>query len=86
MSEDLFEFSNRVGADLTALLAERVKTELSQVSDQDRLTAMLGATLLAAATVLRDPIERGWSADKAVSFCSSWLKELLEPVSGGSDT
>ncbi len=86
MSEDLFEFSNRVGADLTALLAERVKAELSQVSDQDRLTAMLGATLLAAATVLRDPIERGWSADKAVSFCSKWLKELLEPVSGGSDT
>ena len=86
MSEDLFEFSNRVGADLTALLAERVKAELSQVSDQDRLTAMLGATLLAAATVLRDPIERGWSADKAASFCSKWLKELLEPVSGGSDT
>ena len=86
MSEDLFEFSNRVGADLTALLAERVKTELSQVSDQDRLTAMLGATLLAAATVLRDPIEHGWSADKAVSFCSKWLKELLEPASGGSDT
>ncbi len=86
MSEDLFEFSNRVGADLTALLAERVKAELSQVSDQDRLTAMLGATLLAAATVLRDPIERGWSADKAVSFCSKWLKELLEPASGGSDT
>ena len=86
MSEDLFEFSNRVGADLTALLAERVKAELSQVSDQDRLTAMLGATLLAAATVLRDPIEHGWSADKAVSFCSKWLKELLEPASGGSDT
>ncbi len=86
MSEDLFEFSNRVGADLTAILAERVKAELSQVSDRDRLTAMLGAALIATATVLRDPVERGWSADKAVSFCSKWLKELLEPVSGGSDT
>ncbi len=86
MSEDLFEFSNRVGADLTTLLAERVKAELSQVSDQDRLTAMLGAALIATATVLRDPVERGWNADKAVGFCSSWLKELLEPVSGGSDT
>jgi hypothetical protein len=85
MSEDLFEFSNRVGADLTTLLAERVKAELSQVSDQDRLTAMLGAALIATATVLRDPVERGWNADKAVGFCSSWLKELLEPVSGGSD-
>ncbi len=85
MSEDLFEFSNRVGADLTTLLGERVKAELSQVSDQDRLTAMLGAALIATATVLRDPVERGWNADKAVGFCSSWLKELLEPVSGGSD-
>ncbi len=86
MSEDLLEFSNRVGAELTVLLTERVKTELSQVSDQDRLTAMLGATLLAAATVLRDPIEHGWSADKAVSFCSKWLRELLEPVAGESGT
>ena len=85
MSEQLFEFSNRVGADLTALLDERVKAELSQVSDRDRLTAMLGAALIATATVLRDPVERGWNADKAVGFCSSWLKELLEPVSGGSD-
>ncbi len=85
MSEDLFEFSNRVGADLTALLDERVKAELSEVSDRDRLTAMLGAALIATATVLRDPVERGWNADKAVGFCSSWLKELLEPVSGGSD-
>ncbi len=86
MSEDLFDFSNRVGVDLMVLLTERVKTELSQVSDQDRLTAMLGATLVAVATVLRDPVERGWSADKAVSFCSKWLRELLEPVAGGSDT
>ena len=86
MSEDLLEFSNRVGADLTVLLTERVKAELSQLSDQDRLTAMLGATLVAVATVLRDPVERGWSADKAVSFCSKWLRELLEPVAGRSDT
>ncbi len=86
MSEDLFEFGNRVGADLTVLLTERVKAELSQISDQDRLTAMLGATLVTVATVLRDPVERGWSADKAVSFCSKWLRELLEPVAGGSDT
>ena len=85
MSEQLFEFSNRVGADLTVLLDERVKAELSEVSDRDRLTAMLGAALIATATVLRDPVERGWNADKAVGFCSSWLKELLEPVSGGSD-
>ncbi len=86
MSEQLFELSNRVGVDLTALLDERVKAELSQVSDKDRLTAVLGATLIATATVLRDPVERGWNADKAVGFCSSWLKELLEPVAGGSDT
>jgi hypothetical protein len=85
MSADLFEFSNRVGADLTEFLNERVKAELSQVSNQDRLTAMLGATLVAVANVLRDPVEGGWSADKAVSFCSKWLKELLEPVAGGSD-
>ncbi len=86
MSEQLFEFSNRVGADLTALLDERVKAELSEVSDRDRLTAMLGAALIATATVLRDPVERGWNADSAASFCSSWLRELLEPVAGGSDT
>ncbi len=86
MSEQLFEFSNRVGADLTVLLDERAKADLSQVSDKDRLTAMLGATLVATATVLRDPVESGWNADSAASFCSSWLRELLEPVAGGSDT
>ena len=82
MSSDPFEFSNSVGSELSRVLAARAEAELAEISDADRMTAMLGAALIAVAEVLREPVEQGVRLDSLMSFCDKWLRELLAPVSG----
>jgi hypothetical protein len=80
MQNQLMEFSNRAGDDLFRLLAQRASEELSEQSDFDRMTAMLGAALIAVAEVLREQVKRGSDAGKLVDLSSRWLRTLLEPV------
>jgi hypothetical protein len=44
---DLVEFSNRVATELAEVLAKRALDELTEVSSNDRFTAVLGAALIA---------------------------------------
>ena len=85
MSEAGMAFSNAVGGELTALLTARATAELGEVSERDRLTAMMGAALIAVAEVLRDPVEAGADVDGLVDFASRWLRTLLEPVAAGDE-
>jgi hypothetical protein len=77
---DLMEFSNRTGAELAQVLAQRAKDELSGVSGNDRFTAMLGAALIATANLLRGPVEKGADVEKVLSFSTRWLRTFLEPA------
>ena len=77
---DLMEFSNRTGTELAHVLAQRAKDELSDASDNDRFTAMLGASLIATAEVLRAPVESGANVEKLLAFSTRWLRTLLAPL------
>jgi hypothetical protein len=73
-------FADRTGNELFRLLAQRVQAELSEQSDFDRYTAMMGAALIVVAEVLREPVEQGKDVDELIAFSSRWLRKLLEPV------
>lgn len=77
---DLVDFSNRVGSELAEVLAKRALEELTEVSSNDRFTAVLGATLVATVSVLRGPIERGADVEKVLDLSARWLRRLLENV------
>jgi hypothetical protein len=80
VQDQLMDFSNRTGNELSRLLAQRALEELCEQSDFDRLTAMLGTALIAVAEVLREQIEKGSDVSKLVDLSSRWLRVLLEPV------
>jgi hypothetical protein len=82
MGADTFAFSNRVGDELTQLLRTRTQAELAEVSDQERLTAALGAALICVAEVLRDPVAQGARPAPLIEHCAKWLATLLEGVPG----
>jgi hypothetical protein len=86
MSDQLMEFSSRVGQESWRLMAQRALDELSDNSDFDRFTALPGAALIPVAEVLREPIEKAGDsrsmADQMVAICSRQLRGLLEPVTG----
>ena len=77
---NLMEFSNRAGVELYDALVKRAAAELPDTSNFDTFTAMLGATLIATANVLRGPIEAGMGVDYALNFSTRWLRTLLEPA------
>ena len=86
MSDQLMEFSSRVGQESWRLMAQRALDELSENSDFDRFTALMGAALIPVAEVLREPIEKARDsrsmADKMVAICARQLRGLLEPAIG----
>jgi hypothetical protein len=77
---DLVDFSNRVGTELAEVLAKRALDELTEVSSNERFTAVLGAALIATAEVLRGPVEKGTDVEKVLNFSTRWLRTLLEPA------
>lgn len=86
MTDQLMEFSDRAGQELFRLLARRALEELSDCSDFDRFTALLGAALIPVAEVLREPIEKAQDAnrmtDRMIEIIARQLRGLLEPVTG----
>lgn len=86
MQNQLMDFSNQIGSELFSLLVKRASEELSEQSDRDRITAMLGAALIAVAEVLRVQIKQGSDVSKLVDLSSRWLRVLLEPVAGEDTT
>jgi hypothetical protein len=80
MQGELMDFSNRTGNELFRWITQRALEELSEQSDFDRMTAMLGAALIAVAEVLRGSVEKGSDVGKLVDLSSRWLRTLLEPV------
>ena len=77
---DLVDSSNRVGSELAEVLAKHALEELTEVSSNDRFTAVLGAALIATAEVLRGPVEKGADVEKVLNFSTRWLRTLLEPA------
>jgi hypothetical protein len=86
VQNQLMDFSNRIGNELFSLLAKRASEELSEQSDHDRITAILGAALIAVAEVLRKQIDEGSDEGRLIDLCSRWLRVLLEPVAGKETT
>lgn len=84
MSGQSFDFSNRAGQEMFNLLAQRASEELSAASGSDRHLAMLLASLIPVAEVLRDPTaqvrDQEHFLDDMTTFISRRLRELLEPV------
>ena len=76
------DFSNQIGNELFHLLAQRALEELSEQSDFDRFTAMLGAALIAVAEVLRAQGKEGSGFSELIDLSSRWLRVLLEPSTG----
>jgi hypothetical protein len=86
MQDPLMEFSNRIGNELFRVLVQRALEKLPEKSDFDRLTAMMGATLIVLAEVLRGPIEEGQDAEKLIDVSSKWLRKFLEPIAPKVET
>jgi hypothetical protein len=86
VQSQLMDFSNRTGNELFHLLAQRALEELSEQSDFDRLTGMLGAALVAVAEVLRRQIEKGSDVGRLIDLSSRWLRTLLESVADKGGT
>ncbi len=84
MSDQSFDFSNRAGQEMFNLLVERASEELSGATGFDRYTAMLLASLIPVAEVLRDPTAQARDQehflDDMTTFISRRLRGLLEPV------
>jgi hypothetical protein len=84
MSDQLIDFADRTGQELFKLLAQRALDELSQESGFDRFSAILAASIIPVAEVLRDPIEKAQDAqgmaDKMVDLASRQLRGLLASV------
>ncbi len=80
MQDSLMDFSNQIGNELFRVLVQRALEKLSQQSDLDRLTAMMGAALIVVAEVLRGPIEEGQDVEKLIDVSSNWLRKFLEPI------
>jgi hypothetical protein len=75
MSDQLIDFADRTGQELFKLLAQRALDELSQESGFDRFSAILAASIIPVAEVLRDPIEKAQDAqgmaDEMVDLAST---------------
>jgi hypothetical protein len=84
MSDQSFDFSNRAGQEMFNLLVERASEQLSGATGFDRYTAMLLASLIPVAEVLRDPTAQARDQehflDDMTTFISRRLRGLLEPV------
>lgn len=84
MSDPAFNFSNHVGQELSRLLAQRASEELSAQSGLDRYSAMLLASLIPVAEVLRDPVAQARDPhlmlDDMTAFISRRLRDLLKSV------
>lgn len=80
MADAGMEFSNRVGQEMFQLLRKRLEEAPPGEQNSDRYTAALGASLIAVAEVLRDPIEKGADPEKMVGFASRWLNIFLEQI------
>ena len=84
MSDQLMEFADRTGQELFRLLAQRALEELDEQSAFDRFTAMLAASLIPVAEVLRESIEKARDshrmADEMIELSSRQLRNLLRPV------
>jgi len=83
MQDHGMAFTDRIGHELFRLLEERAEEQLSDLSDFDRYSAMVGAALITLAEILRGPAERGEGLDKIIDFTSRWLRTLLEQVKEG---
>ncbi len=80
MSETQVNFANEVGAELSALLMTRARERLGDDENWDQYTAVLSASLLVVAEILRESIDQGADADAVVDFAATWLKDLLDPT------
>ena len=84
MSDQSFDFPNRAGQELFRVLVERADAELSGASGFDRYTAMLLASIIPVAEVLRDPVAQARDPehmlDDMTDFISRRLRDLLAPA------
>lgn len=84
MSDQPFDFTNRAGQEMFRLLVERADAELAGASGFDRYTAMLLASIIPVAEVLRDPTakarDREHFLDDMTNFISRRLRDLLGSV------
>jgi len=80
------EFADRTGQELFQLLAKRAIEELDQESDFDRFSALLAASLIPVAEVLRGPIEKARDknqmVEQMIEIHSKQLRWLLRSVTG----
>jgi hypothetical protein len=86
MSDAALQFSNRVGQELFDLLRRRLSEEMAVPTNFDAYSAALGASLIAVAEVLRDPVGKGGDPDKFVAFAARWLRTLLAQARPGTKT
>ncbi len=80
MPTDPLEFADRVGTELSNLLVERARAELMDASQDAQFSAVLGASLLCVAEVLRNPVERGVPAARVAQIAASQIEALLNQI------
>jgi hypothetical protein len=77
MPADPLEFAERVGAELSNLLVGRARAELMDATPDAQFSAVLGASLLCVAEVLRNPVERGVPAARVAQIAAGQIEALL---------
>jgi hypothetical protein len=82
-ANDPYKFTNITGVQLSRLLSERVAERLPSLTGHEQFQAMLGATLVAVANILRGPVTAATdpkqATDQMIELCVRWLRNLLEP-------
>ena len=74
MPADSMEFADRVGAEVSNLLVERARAELMDAPQEAQFSAVLGASLLCVAEVLRNPVERGVPAARVAQIAAKQIE------------
>jgi hypothetical protein len=83
MPEEWMKVGSQIGGDMFEVLHQRLQAEFgSQVTASGRM----GPTVILVASVLRDPVARGFAVDDVVGFAAQRLRRMLElTVSEGSE-
>ena len=84
MPEEWMIVGSRIGGDMFEVLHQRLQKEFAgKVTASGRM----GPTVILVASVLRDPVARGFAVDDVVGFAAQRLRSMLElTVKEGAQT
>ena len=75
MPEEWMKVGSRIGGDMFEVLHQRLQQEFD---GQVTATGRMGPTVILMASVLRDPVARGFAVADVVGFAAQRLRNMLQ--------